>query len=80
MEAEGEGWDCYVVFYFLMFFFYKLCKLIIYTVKFGKELLTLLAVGSFCDYFIVFVCLSLWCLGSDADLIVSVFEFSYLIK
>ena len=53
-------------------------NLIIYSVQFGKELLTLLAVCLFCGCFIVFVCLSLWCWGLDVDLIVSVPDFSYL--
>ena len=54
----------------------------------GKELPTLLDIYSFCGCFIVFVCLSLWCLGRggragggggglDVDLIVSVPELLY---
>ena len=62
----------------------QLCKLMLYSVKFGllnsnpfwKELLTLLAICLFCGCFIVIVCLSRWCWGLNMDLIVSVSEFS----
>ena len=46
---------------------------------FGKEFPTLLVISSLWGYFIVFVCLLLWCCGLHVDLIVSVPEFSYLL-
>ena len=45
---------------------------------FGNELPALLAVCSFCDYFIVFLCLSGWCWGLEVNLIVPIPEFSVL--
>ena len=38
---------------------------------------TLFAICSFCCCLIVFVCYSLWFLGPDADLIVSILEFTH---
>ena len=40
---------------------------------------TLLAIFSFCDCLVVYVCLFRWCKGLDVDLIVLVPEFIYLL-
>ena len=77
-----------VVFHFLIFFsfnnfvswlYIRLCLGNRVPTFWGKMLTTLLAVCLFCGWFIVFVCLSLWCWRLDVDLIVSVPEFSYLL-
>ena len=77
--------NCHVVFHFLMLF---LVSLLNFQLSLGnrclfvlvKGLPTLLAICLFCGYFIVFVCLSLWCWELDVDLILSVPEFSYLLS
>ena len=46
----------------------------------AKELPARLAICSFCVCLTVFVCLSLWCSELDAELVVSVPAFSYLLS
>ena len=73
--------NCYVMLHFLFFFsFHNYVSWLYNNLSLGKSCQLCLPsvhfVGCFILYFIVFVCLSLWCWGLDVDLIVSVSKFS----